>query len=232
MRCSQDGRCSIDEIALVYSTKARRREVDGPAAANLYCFPSSCDRRVAASTAAIRAARRPRSSRAARPAIVVPPGLATLSLRAAGCSPWRAPSRLLPHGLRRQDGGHVPRQAHPHAAVAEGLDHHIDKRRPGAGQTRHRVEQLFIDLQRPADSAQQVAHEFAIGCRRAGAERIRRSARADQRRRIGHHAHHAVGLQPFAQPGQRDAGRDRNDQLVSADFARQLAEHRRSCSAA
>src|SRR5262249_30243933 len=51
-----------------------------------YPLPSSWERRVAASTAAISAARSPRSSRAARPAIVVPPGLATLSLREAGCS--------------------------------------------------------------------------------------------------------------------------------------------------
>ena len=46
--------------------------------------PSSSARRVAASTASIRAARKPPRSRACRPAMVVPPGLATMSLRTAG----------------------------------------------------------------------------------------------------------------------------------------------------
>ena len=44
-------------------------------------------RRVAASTAAIAAARTPRSSNTCRPAIVVPPGLVTRSFKTAGCSP-------------------------------------------------------------------------------------------------------------------------------------------------
>src|SRR5581483_7289083 len=49
--------------------------------------PSSVARRVAASTASIRAARSPPRSRACSPAIVVPPGLATASFRAPGCWP-------------------------------------------------------------------------------------------------------------------------------------------------
>src|SRR5262249_42849001 len=49
--------------------------------------PNSTARRVAASTASIRAARTPPRSRACSPAMVVPPGLATASLSAPACSP-------------------------------------------------------------------------------------------------------------------------------------------------
>src|SRR5262249_10218045 len=49
-------------------------------------FPNSTARCVAASTASIRAPRTPRCSRACRPAMVVPPGLATMSLRTPGCA--------------------------------------------------------------------------------------------------------------------------------------------------
>src|SRR5262249_39016494 len=52
-----------------------------------YASLSSFARFVAASTASISAPRTPARSRACRPAIVVPPGLATMSFRVPGCSP-------------------------------------------------------------------------------------------------------------------------------------------------
>src|SRR5437762_2290086 len=51
-----------------------------------YCLPNSSARFVAASTAAINAARTPPASRACSPAMVVPPGEATLSFSWPGCS--------------------------------------------------------------------------------------------------------------------------------------------------
>src|SRR5262249_13433368 len=62
-------------------------------------LPSSMDRCVAVSTASIKAARMPPRSRACRPAMVVPAGLATMSLSWAGCmlvssSIWAAPSSV------------------------------------------------------------------------------------------------------------------------------------------
>jgi hypothetical protein len=49
--------------------------------------PSCIDRFVAAVTAEVVAARNPPFSKASTPAIVVPPGLVTLSLSFPGCSP-------------------------------------------------------------------------------------------------------------------------------------------------
>src|SRR5438093_12023886 len=51
-----------------------------------YCLPNSSARFVAASTADINAARTPPASRACSPAMVVPPGEATLSFSWPGCS--------------------------------------------------------------------------------------------------------------------------------------------------
>src|SRR5207245_750143 len=52
-----------------------------------YCLPSSSERLVAASTAAMSAARTPPTSIAWSPSMVVPPGDVTLSFNCAGCSP-------------------------------------------------------------------------------------------------------------------------------------------------
>src|SRR5438105_1593187 len=52
-----------------------------------YPVPSSVARRAAASTASINAARTLPRSRVCSPAMVVPPGLATMSLSTPGCDP-------------------------------------------------------------------------------------------------------------------------------------------------
>ena len=57
---------------------------------------SSAERRVAASTASIRAPRTPPRSRACRPAMVVPPGLVTWSLSTPGCRPVSSTIRAAP----------------------------------------------------------------------------------------------------------------------------------------
>src|SRR5512147_333246 len=58
--------------------------------------PSSRERSVARSTARMNVVRMPPSSRAAMPAMVVPPGDDTISLSAPGCSPVSASRRAAP----------------------------------------------------------------------------------------------------------------------------------------
>src|SRR5262249_44104283 len=56
-------------------------------------LPSATGRRVAASTAVMKAPRTPARSSSCRPAMVVPPGLATLSFNRPGC--WPVSSTIL-----------------------------------------------------------------------------------------------------------------------------------------
>ena len=117
----------------------------------LSLWPSSAARRVAASTASMRAPRTPPRSRACRPAMVVPPGLATMSLSTPGCaSRFQHHLRRSQHRLRRQRRGHVARQTHAHAAVGQRLDHQIHERRPAAGQAGDGVEQMLGQPKRHA----------------------------------------------------------------------------------
>src|SRR5262245_42625165 len=70
-----------DQNAFAFRSRVRLIHFD-------FCpLPNSTDRRVAASTASMSAALNPPRSRACKPAIVVPPGLATMSLSVAGWEP-------------------------------------------------------------------------------------------------------------------------------------------------
>ena len=61
--------------------------------------PSSFVRLQAASTAAMQAPRKPRSSSAATPAMVLPPGLHTSSFKSSGCLPDWSTSAALPRSI-------------------------------------------------------------------------------------------------------------------------------------
>ena len=120
-------------------SRSQPMKTDELDARNAAC-PSSRERRVARSTALMSVRRTPPSSSAAMPAMVVPPGDATMSLSWPGCMPVSRMSRAEPeHGLRGQGHGGGAVEPHLHAAVGERLDHDGDVGGPGARQPGDRV---------------------------------------------------------------------------------------------
>ena len=171
---------------------------------------------MAASTASIRAARRPPRSSACRPAIVVPPGLVTWSLSTPGWSPVSRTIRAAPSdGLRGQGGRDLSGQADTHAAVGERLDHHVDERRPAPRQARHGVEQRLGDPERLSDRAQAGEHHRLVRIPGLGTEAEPRRPRTDQGRGVRHHPRQpSVGTQPVGQGRERHPRRDRDHQVL------------------
>ena len=95
---------------------------------------------------------RPPRSRAWRPAMVVPAGLVTWSLRTPGCWPVSRTIFAGPEdGLRGEGHGHLAGQADADPAVGQGLDHDVDERRAAPGEAGHGVELALGDAERPAD---------------------------------------------------------------------------------
>ena len=128
--------------------------------------------------------------------------------------------RAAQNGLRGKLRGHVARQSRRHAAVAQGLDELVNIRRPAAAQAGHGVEQRFLHLKREADGGKKFFRQLAIRRRRGFAERERRRARADERRRVGHHADDArAGGQRGFEFRERHAGGDGDEQMFFGERA-------------
>ncbi len=160
------------------------------------------------------AALSPPASNACKPAIVVPPGLATRSFSTAGCSPVISTISAAPRTVWAAICVAIgARQAHLHAGVAEGLDHHVHERRPGTGQTGHRVQQFFFHLPGRAQGAEQPSHQRAVLGRGMLAQAIGAGALPHEAGRVRHHADQPqLRPQPFGQRGQPNARGNRNDQ--------------------
>ena len=123
--------------------------------------------------------------------------------------PGRTQDRL---GRKRQGG--VARQAHPHSAVGESLDHHVHERRPAAAQAGHRVEQGFRQRERLADRVEQFLDQGRVFRPCAGPGGEPGCALADQARRVRHDADEPmIRQQPVGQLLERDPGRDRDDDM-------------------
>ncbi len=91
--------------------------------------------------------------------------------------------------LRRQVGGYLTGQARRYAAIAHGLDHHVDKSRTASAQARHRVDLLFGHLVCYAARREKAVNDFLIfGCRIVP-QAISAGSATDQGRGIGHDAH-------------------------------------------
>ena len=67
--------------------------------------------------------------------------------------------------LGGQRGGHGAGQAHADAAVAEGLDDHVNEGRPGTGKARHGVQEFLLDFDGQADRGEQLLNELPVGRR-------------------------------------------------------------------
>ena len=156
-------------------------------------------------------------SNSCKPSIVVPPGLVTWSLSAPGCWPvsktiFAAPKTVCAASFV----ANVARQTGRHAAVAQRFDELINISRTAAAQAGHGIEQRFLHLKRNADGGKQFLRQFAVRRGRGFAERERRSARADERRRVGHDADDArARRQRGFQFCQRHAGGDGDEQMIA-----------------
>src|SRR5690349_1255417 len=123
--------------------------------------------------------------------------------------------RAAEHGLRGKPRGHVTWQSRGHATVAERLDDRVNVSRTAAAETRHRVEQRFLELNRQSDRRKQFLHQAAVFRRCVSAERVSGGRRADQRRRVWHHAYDSRPLiQASLQFRQRHARRNGNKQVL------------------
>ncbi len=93
--------------------------------------------------------------------MVVPPGLATLSLSTPGCSPVAKHHFGGPfNGLGRQPQSHLARQAQAHAAIGQRLDHHVHIRRTGTRKTGDGIQQFFFDRHGQAYRTKKLGHQF------------------------------------------------------------------------
>ena len=156
---------------------------------------------------------------------MVPPGEATWSLSTPGCRPvsrtiLAAPSTVWAASRLATSRG----KPGTHAAVGEGLDHQVDKRRAAAREARDGVEHRLGHPDRLAHRAQEVLDQGLVLGPSPVAERKGRDPLADQCRRVGHDPDDPrVPPQPLDDRLDRDPRRDRDDQM--------LGSHRRRSSA-
>jgi hypothetical protein len=169
---------------------------------------------VAARTASITDARSPPRSNSASPAIVVPPGLVTIS------EERRVHHRLgnhacgAGHRLDGKLGGKIAGQSRLHAAVGQRLDEQIDISRTASAQARDRIEKVLADVERAADRSEDFLDRGDILVRHAPAGGVSGGAFLHERGSVRHDADHAA----FRPGGQLqrfngDAGDDGNEQL-------------------
>ncbi len=122
--------------------------------------------------------------------------------------------RRAEHRLRGQLGCDVPRQAGRHAAIAQRLDDRVAVRWAAAAQAGHGVDQRLLDLVRHANGREQPLDQRAVVRRGRLAKRVATGALADQRRRVGHHAHHPrLATARLGKLGQAHAGEDGNHKM-------------------
>ena len=225
-----------------------------------YRRPSSRERSVARSTAPIRVRRMPPSSSAAMPAMVVPPGDATMSLSWPGMQarledePGRAEHGL---GRERHRGGAV--EPHLDAAVGERLDHDGDVGRAGARQPGDGVQVLLVEHDDAPDGAEQRLGDLEVARLEALRARDGRRALEHERRRVRHDADQprracrgaraacasprpaAIEIRSFVRrrrarsprsTGAHDLGLDGEDDHVGLGDERGIVSRRRRCRTA
>ena len=152
--------------------------------------PSSLLRRVAASTALISVVRRPPASSVCSPAIAVPPGDVTMSLRWPGCWPVSRSSLADPSTVWAASDGVVARQTDFDARVGQRFD---DKEHVGGARTRktrHRIELIFIEHDGKTDRAEDLLRQLDVVFCRGVASRNRCGSCSDERWRVRHDPNH------------------------------------------
>src|SRR2546427_3088961 len=151
--------------------------------------PSSWERFVAASTASISEARRRPCSSACRPAMVVPPGEATLSFSLPGCSPVSrtiraAPSTVCAARARAASRGN-PIFTPP---VGERFDDQKDVGRPAPAETGHGIHEALVNQHDFADRLEDRAGQPLVLARDVPAQGNRRDPGLDFGRSVRHAA--------------------------------------------
>src|SRR5262245_27162551 len=147
----------------------------------------------------------------------------------------RRESALGEHGRRTSDrrvrelGRKVLRQTAAYPTLHQAFREEVHERRPAAGERRHRIEEVLTgDRDGLADRLEELQGLLQVLGQRLRPRDRHRYALPDQRRGVRHDAHDTgLAPEPGLEPPEREAGRDRDEELSGVHLGTDLVEDRR-----